>query len=113
MADTAVDWARTATADTNRLAKARTLAAWCWQHGITAADVDRWDQKTRNRAARTTAVNPPTPGSQTWQIVTGLLHRMAAWAARHPSDPRATQHHAGARPDWTREASPAPSPTVR
>jgi hypothetical protein len=88
--DTAVDWARTATADQNRLAKAKTIASWCWQHGITPATITGWDQTARNRAARTAGVNPPGPGSPTWGIVDGLLHRMADWAARHPDDPRAT-----------------------
>jgi hypothetical protein len=96
-----VDYTRTSQADTNRAAKARQLAHWCWHHAIPPTDITTWDQPTRRRAARTAGVNPPHRLSPTWDLVTALLDQMAIWADRHPDDARARPRHTSERPSWT------------
>lgn len=102
-----VDYAATRQADANRTIKTRTLADWCWEHGITPADIATWPQPTRNRAARTAGVNPPSRLSPTWALVQDLLAHMTTWAHQNPWDDRAWQHHTHTRPDWTLTHPPA------
>jgi hypothetical protein len=102
-----VDFGHTQVADRNRVVKARTLADWCWQRGITPADVTGWDQRTRNRAARAAGVNPPNRLSPTWELVASLLGSMGVWAAAHPWDDRSWQRLTTERLDWVTAATTA------
>lgn len=97
------DYAHNPVADANRREKARTLAAWCWDHHVTAVELDHLDRFTLNRVAREAGVNPPSTG-ETWQVVAAMLTAKTAWAAEHPDHPKAKR--AGERPEWVRPAPP-------
>lgn len=91
------DYAHTLTADRNRDAKARALASWCWDRGITPTDLGDADPATLARAARDADVNPPS--AETLNLVVDLLEQMAAWADAHPDNDRA-QGGTIDRPSW-------------
>lgn len=102
------DYAGDAVAVQNRAGKAKALAAWCWDRGITAADVGAWDARIRSRAARSAGVNPPSCRDgrwATWEDAQALLEEMTGWAARRPDHPRAVQPLLAERAEWV----PAPS----
>lgn len=103
-----VDWRHTAGADANRRRKVAAVAAWCWQRGITAGDLDRCSPAQLVAIAGQARVSPPGTGSTTWHLVKVSLERMAAWAAAHPDDPRAAQPYRGLGAQWvpSRPVSP-------
>lgn len=85
-----VDWVHTPAADAARAVKARRIAAWCWDHGVTTVDV-RWaPARVLAAAARAADVNPPST-QETWARVIDLLAQKTAWAASHPGHPAAAR----------------------
>lgn len=95
-----VDFRHTAGAEVNRRRKVAVVASWCWQRGITAADLDRCSRGHLVAIAGQARVSPPGEGSTTWHHVKVALERMAAWAAAHPGDPRAGQPYLGLGAQW-------------
>jgi len=79
---TAVDWAHTAVARQRREAKARILAEYAWDRGITGAELLDLDEERRFCFARAAEVPPPST-TETCELVSDLLADMAAWATKH------------------------------
>ncbi|NKY87151.1 hypothetical protein [Nocardia veterana] len=82
------DYAHTDHASKGRAEKARRLAAYLWQRGITGAELAEIPAATRRKLARAADTNPPSTG-ETWDQVARLLDEKDAWAARHPNHPAA------------------------
>jgi hypothetical protein len=95
-----VAWGHTDVAERNRLAKARRIAAWCWDRAITASDLDTCTPEQMHAIAGQAHVNPPGQGSTTWHHTKILLERMAAWSAQHPDHQRARHPYQGLRHTW-------------
>lgn len=93
------DFAHTREAVRRREQKARTLAAWCWDRGVTATDIIDSDAPTRRVVARAAGVHCPRT-LETWSNVADLLSAKTDWAARHPGDPRAARAFLDQRPAW-------------
>lgn len=102
------DWAHTPAAQEARRRKARLLAVFCWDRGLTSADVQGMDTATRIKLAHRVGVHPPS-GQETWDLVAALLDDKRRWADRHPTDPRAHPALAQERPLWADANLAAPS----
>lgn len=101
-----VDYAHTRDAERHRDAKTRAIAGLAWRYALTAAELDALDDAARRHLARAADVNPPSPGSPTWQQVHDLLARMHA-AARAGNAP--DQDLKDERPAWLSDLT-APLP---
>jgi hypothetical protein len=104
------DFAMDGTAQVHRELKVKALRQWLWDHGVYSWEValwERWNPALLRRCCRDTGVNPPRPDSPTWGMVIADLRKKEAWAARHPTDPKATR--TGQRPLYLPE--PVPEPT--
>ena len=103
------DYAHNPVADANRSEKARALARWCWEHGITADELRDGDDRHVNKAARLAQINAPSP--ETVAAAAATLEAKEAWAAAHPTAPGADPGMLG-RPDWWPPAGARPALTV-
>ena len=89
-------------AEQMRQEKARTIATWCWAHGLDSARVAGLDDALRRRVARSAEVNPPSSWN-TWAVVVTKLEQ----AAQRPN--MAGQFGVVETPEWvpTTETGPA------
>lgn len=101
MPETFDDFAHTDAAATNRAAKARTLAGFCWDRALGATDVRGLADDLKRTLAHEAGVNPPST-EETWEIVCGLLDLKADWAAAHPDHPKAQVAYPRGRARWVR-----------
>jgi hypothetical protein len=93
------DYAHTDHAAQGRAEKARRLAAYLWQRGITGAELPAIPAATRRKLARAAGTNPPST-EETWTLVARLLDEKDTWAARHPNHPAAQRNHTGDKILW-------------
>lgn len=85
-----IDYAHTPLAERQRREKAKTLARWCYEHGIDDR-ILRCPPVLRRKAARAAGVPPPhePPGEvgETWHLVADLLARRGRWDREHGQMP--------------------------
>lgn len=81
------DYAHTEYAARNRYDKAKALAKWLWEQGVTAAQLDLWTDDEWARACRAGVGRPAS--DETRLVVYGLMIVKEAWASAHRSDPAA------------------------
>lgn len=101
------DYAHTSTAERNRAVKARTIAAWCWDRGVTDTELAGLDARLIAKIGRAAGTNAPS--GETALLAVKLLGDKAEWALDHPGHPAAASGGLD-RPDWL--PAPAPSLTV-
>lgn len=112
VAETAPDFAHTRGAEHNRILKARKLARWCWDRGITVTDVLAADDKRRRAWARDAGVTPPST-METWRAVNDAMNVQAGFAEDHPGHPSVVRAHLDQRGAWLGVLhEPAPAPMV-
>lgn len=95
------DYAHTDHAAKGRADKARRLAAYLWQRGITGADLLALPAATRRKLARAADTNPPST-DETWDMVARLLDEKDDWAARNPAHPAARRSHRDEKILWVK-----------
>lgn len=95
------EFAHTDSAENARLLKARRLAAYVWQRGISGAELMDLPMAQRRKLAREADTNPPST-DETWQVVARLLDEKDTWAARHPEHPAARREHADEKILWVK-----------
>ncbi|MBB5915238.1 hypothetical protein BJY24_004105 [Nocardia transvalensis] len=95
------DYAHTDHASKGRADKARRLAAYIWQRGISGADLLALTAAGRRKLARAADTNPPST-DETWAMVARLLDEKDAWAARHPDHPEARRAHLDEKILWVK-----------
>ena len=81
------DYANTTYAAQNRLAKAKTIAVWCWANGVTAEHLTYATDTEWAKVARHATGRPAS--DQTRELVHALVLLKEAWAAAHPTHPDA------------------------
>lgn len=102
------DFGHTEQAHARRETKVRTLASFCWDRGISPADLRAMTDATRRRIARAADVHPPSSW-ETWGMVCDALDAKDAWAARNPDHPGAVRARPLGRAQWV-ESEPPPPP---
>ena len=90
-----MDWKNNPNAARNRLDKAKAIAAWCWNQGLTWEHLEystdtEWSRIARHAVSRTAS-------DQTRLLVQSHLLIKEAWAAANPDHPQAAR--AVATPD--------------
>ncbi|MFI9504792.1 hypothetical protein [Nocardia sp. NPDC052566] len=95
------DYAHGDFATRSRAEKARRLAAFIWDRGITGAELTAMPAAQRRKLARAADTNPPST-DETWVAVARLLEEKDAWAARHPDHPAARRAHGGDKLMWVK-----------
>ncbi|MBF6333137.1 hypothetical protein [Nocardia transvalensis] len=95
------DYAHTDHAARGRADKARRLAAYAWQRGITGAELLVLPAAARRKLARAADTNPPST-EETWTLVARLLDEKDAWAARHPNHPAAQRESVDEKILWVK-----------
>ncbi|WP_040775314.1 hypothetical protein [Nocardia pneumoniae] len=95
------DYAHSEAAAKSRAEKARRLAGYLWQRGITGAEVLAMSAPVRRKLARAAETNPPST-DETWVTVATLLAEKDDWAARHPEHPAARREHADEKLLWVK-----------
>ncbi|WP_280235641.1 hypothetical protein [Nocardia cyriacigeorgica] len=95
------DYAHSDAAARSRAEKARLLAGFLWERGITSAELLAMPAATRRKLARAAQTNPPST-DETWQSVAGLLDEKDAWARRHPDHPAARRSHRDEKLMWVK-----------
>lgn len=95
------DFAHGDFATSRRAEKARRLAAYLWDRGITGAEVAAMDAAVRRKLARAADTNPPST-DETWTVVTRLLDEKDAWAARNPDHPAARRTATAEKLMWVK-----------
>ncbi|CCF62078.1 hypothetical protein [Nocardia cyriacigeorgica] len=95
------DYAHSDAAARSRAEKARRLAGFVWERGITGAELLAMPAALRRKLARAARTNPPST-DETWQSVARLLDEKDAWAARHPEHPAATRAHLDEKLLWVK-----------
>ncbi|WP_330232591.1 hypothetical protein OHA40_08940 [Nocardia sp. NBC_00508] len=95
------DYAHSEAAAKSRAEKARRLAGYLWQRGITGAEVLAMSGPVRRKLARAAETNPPST-DETWVTVATLLDEKDTWAARHPEHPAARREHADEKLLWVK-----------
>lgn len=93
------DYAHTDHASKGRAEKARRLAAYLWQRGISGAEVATIPAATRRKLARAADTNPPST-DETWALVARLLDEKDGWATRNPNHPAAQRDHTDEKILW-------------
>src|SRR5699024_8621649 len=104
-ADETGDYAHTDVASANRTARARVLAAFCWDRALSSYDVRALPGTLKRSMAAEADVRPPST-DETWELVCALLDRMRSWAAAHPDHPRAQVAYPRGRARWVRGVRP-------
>jgi hypothetical protein len=85
-----IDYAHTEYAEQQRTAKAKTLARWCYQHGIGPGVAEQPDSMLREIARLADVACPhrdPAGRWPTWEAVAQLLRARADWDAAHGVHP--------------------------
>lgn len=86
-----IDYAHTPHATQQRQVKAKTIARWCYHHGVTAAAIEQITPELRRRVAGSVGVHPPTENpdtlGETWRVVVELLHQRTVWDQANRQDP--------------------------
>jgi hypothetical protein len=95
------DYAHTDIAAKGRAEKARRLAAYIWERGITGAELLALPDPTRRKLARAADTNPPST-DETWTLAAHLLDEKDAWAVRNPNHPAAQRSSADERILWVK-----------
>ncbi|MGK8489635.1 hypothetical protein [Nocardia asiatica] len=95
------DYAHSDTAAKSRAEKARRLASYLWQRGITEAEVLAMPAPVRRKVAKAAGTNPPST-EETWTTVARLLAEKDSWAARHPEHPAAQRAHTDEKLLWVK-----------
>ncbi|RDI45286.1 hypothetical protein [Nocardia mexicana] len=95
------DYAHTDHASKGRAEKARRLAAYVWQRGITGSELLALPASTRRKLARAADTNPPST-DETWALVGQLLDEKDGWAARNPNHPAARRDHLDEKILWVK-----------
>jgi hypothetical protein len=95
------DYAHTDHAEKGRADKARRLASYAWERGITGTEVLALPAAVRRKLARAAGTNPPST-EETWALVAGLLEEKDAWAARHPDHPAAQRGYPAEKILWVK-----------
>ncbi|MEU7768226.1 hypothetical protein AB0B25_24350 [Nocardia sp. NPDC049190] len=95
------DYAHSDTAAKSRAEKARRLASYLWQRGISGAELLALPARTRRKLARAAETNPPST-DETWATVAELLDEKDRWAARNPDHPAATRQHTDEKLLWVK-----------
>lgn len=95
------DYAHSDSAARSRAEKARRLAAYIWDLGITGAELLELTPAVRRKLARAAEQNPPST-DETWATVARLLEDKDAWAARHPGHDAAQRANTGEKILWVK-----------
>jgi hypothetical protein len=95
------DYAHSDAASKSRAEKARRLAGYIWERGITGAELLEMPTAVRRKLARAAATNPPST-DETWTSVAQLLDEKDTWAAQHPNHPAAQRIHADEKLLWVK-----------
>ncbi|MFD0364006.1 hypothetical protein ACFQZZ_21370 [Nocardia sp. GCM10030253] len=95
------DYAHSDSASKSRAEKARRLAGYIWDRGITGAELLAMPAVLRRKLARAAATNPPST-DETWASVAQLLDDKDTWAARHPNHAAAQRNHADEKLLWVK-----------
>ncbi|MEV0293886.1 hypothetical protein [Nocardia sp. NPDC050710] len=95
------DYAHTDASVSRRAEKARRVAAYLWDRGVTAAELGDLPAAVRRKLARAAGINPPST-DETWSVVARLLDDKDAWAARHPDHPAARRGHTDEKILWVK-----------
>ncbi len=95
------DYAHSDFAAKGRAEKARRLAAYIWQRGITGAELLALPAAARRKLARAADTNPPST-DETWSVAGQLLDEKDAWAARNPDHPAAQRDHLDEKILWVK-----------
>lgn len=95
------DYAHSDAAAKSRAEKARRLASYLWQRGITGAEVLAMPAPSRRKLARAAETNPPST-DETWATVAKLLAEKDEWAARHQEHPSARREHTDEKLLWVK-----------
>ncbi|MGY4099957.1 hypothetical protein ACW2Q0_10440 [Nocardia sp. R16R-3T] len=95
------DYAHSDHASKSRAEKARRLATYIWDRGITGTELLQMPAAIRRKLARTAETNPPST-DETWTTVAKLLDEKAAWAARHPNHPAAQRNNSDEKLLWVK-----------
>ncbi|MEU0502430.1 hypothetical protein ACWEO2_26425 [Nocardia sp. NPDC004278] len=95
------DYAHSDHASKSRAEKARRLAAYIWDRGITGAELLDMPAAILRKLARAAETNPPSTG-ETWTNVADLLDEKDTWAARYPDHPAAQRNHTDEKLLWVK-----------
>lgn len=95
------DYAHSDFAAKGRAEKARRLAAYIWQRGITGAELLAMPDHALRKLARAADTNPPSTG-ETWSAAAQLLDEKDAWAARNTNHPAARRLHTDEKILWVK-----------
>ncbi|MBO0853749.1 MAG: hypothetical protein J2P18_08275 [Nocardia sp.] len=95
------DYAHSDHANCGRAEKARRLAAYLWQRGITGGELAAIPGPLRRKLARAAETNPPST-DETWALVGRLLEEKDAWAARNPDHPAARRDQLDEKILWVK-----------
>ncbi|NEW29740.1 hypothetical protein [Nocardia cyriacigeorgica] len=95
------DYAHSDAAARSRAEKARRLAGFIWERGITGTELLAMPAALRRKLARAAQTNPPSTG-ETWESVARLLDEKDAWAARNPHHPAAARAHLDEKLLWVK-----------
>ncbi|MGK8520125.1 hypothetical protein ACRS6B_00490 [Nocardia asteroides] len=95
------DYAHSDAAAKSRAEKARRLANYLWQRGITGAEVLAMPAPVRRKLAKAAETNPPST-DETWTVVARLLTEKDDWAARHPEHPAARRGYTDEKLLWVK-----------
>ncbi|MFF0493974.1 hypothetical protein ACWDSJ_26525 [Nocardia sp. NPDC003482] len=95
------DYAHNDHASKGRAEKARRLAAYAWQRGISGGELLALAPATLRKLARAADTNPPG-SEETRQLIARLLDEKDAWAARHPNHPAAQRDHLDEKILWVK-----------
>ncbi|MBF6456006.1 hypothetical protein [Nocardia cyriacigeorgica] len=95
------DYAHSDAAARSRAEKARRLAGFIWERGISGTELLAMPAALRRKLARAAQTNPPSTG-ETWESVARLLDEKDAWAARNPDHPAAARAHLDEKLLWVK-----------
>ncbi|OJF78835.1 hypothetical protein [Nocardia seriolae] len=95
------DYAHSDHASRSREEKARRLAAYVWDRGISGDELLAMPTAQRRKLARAADTNPPST-EETWQVVARLLADKDAWAPRHPDHPAARRERRDEKILWVK-----------
>ncbi|KIA66818.1 hypothetical protein [Nocardia vulneris] len=95
------DYAHSDAAAKSRAEKAKRLAGYIWQRGITGPELLAMPAATRRKLARAAETNPPST-EETWGTVAALLTDKDEWAARNPDHPAAQRTNTDEKLLWVK-----------
>ncbi|NLU84647.1 hypothetical protein [Rhodococcus sp. HNM0569] len=95
------DFAHSDAATRRRQEKARALARFAWDRGISSTELLALPDATLRALARAADANPPST-RETWQQVAALLDVKDDWAARNPEHAAAARPHRDEKIMWVK-----------